>query len=800
MIELRRLHGTSDAPLQPTLTLPIHNRFVHAVLIMPDGDSLVSSSEDGTLKVTSLATGELLRLLEGHSGPVNSVALTPDGTQLITGGDDYTVRIWSVATWETLHVCKGHEGYVRNVATNNRIAVSGAEDHKVRFWNLSTGECIRVAEGHTTNLRAVAASADGKYAASAALENSLRLWNIQTGEAVHTLYDAGAFVHHLTSGLYFASENTTDKGHRETPACLLFAQEKNALISIGHELIVWDITTGEERSRSTYSGWEFSAAALHPDGNLLVLCGRGATLWDLEANRALSTFDCGGTAIRSTSFSRDGKHIVTGDDKGVVRVWSLEKALRASVSDHNDSINNLAVVGDRCITGGTDGSVILWDLTEGTQVRELGVERCANGNPFALSASGLVCVTANQKSLDLWNARNGLHITRSDVAPSSSSYTPHGFGFSGDQQLVVGWSGDSLSTTHDLQQPTFTTLKGSTRQVSQVVVMPDGKTAVTCGYFEHSDPDSKKRKSKKTHAATTNVSQLQGWDLQKNKLLWTHGSSLMGGEKSWEYFSIFSLVPVSHDVLVTQCPTRSAALTFWHAPTGEILAEIDLEHSDFAIQRVVENRWLLGMSWSNETKQIAVRIDLQKGHVFESVVLDGNLWQAVFSDNGELIATTSDDTFRILDAHTGATLAEQHLGSRARNCAFGVSDTRVVIGDEAGRVHIFALNPRVSLTSTGDNVVTPFWQSVPQKKKAEPKKKPSAKPKTKTKADKKKPSAKPKTKTKADKKKPKTARTKIKTKSTTKPKANETKAKAKTKKKTKEKAKSKPKATPKRKR
>jgi WD40 repeat protein len=55
---------------------------------------VVTTSEDGKVKVWDLETGTAVLDLKGHLGRVNSVAYNPLGKFFITAGEDDTVRIW----------------------------------------------------------------------------------------------------------------------------------------------------------------------------------------------------------------------------------------------------------------------------------------------------------------------------------------------------------------------------------------------------------------------------------------------------------------------------------------------------------------------------------------------------------------------------------------------------------------------------------------------------------------------------------------------------------------------------------
>jgi hypothetical protein len=68
---------------------------VRSVSFSPDGKHVASGSEDKTVKVWNVSTGECVTTLKGHSSYVISVSFSPDGTSIVSGSDDNTVKIWS---------------------------------------------------------------------------------------------------------------------------------------------------------------------------------------------------------------------------------------------------------------------------------------------------------------------------------------------------------------------------------------------------------------------------------------------------------------------------------------------------------------------------------------------------------------------------------------------------------------------------------------------------------------------------------------------------------------------------------
>ena len=76
----------------------------------------MSGSADKTVKIWSLATYEIVRELNGHSGPVKSLTLLPNDC-LATGAIDKTIKLWDTSTGMLIRTINGHKGDVSALAT-----------------------------------------------------------------------------------------------------------------------------------------------------------------------------------------------------------------------------------------------------------------------------------------------------------------------------------------------------------------------------------------------------------------------------------------------------------------------------------------------------------------------------------------------------------------------------------------------------------------------------------------------------------------------------------------------------------
>ncbi|MFM5946390.1 MAG: WD40 repeat domain-containing protein, partial [Dolichospermum sp.] len=122
-------------------TLTGHSYLVRAIALTPDGKTVISGSNDETIKIWDLETGEEKLTFKGHSSWVTAIAVTPDGKTVISGSWDNTIKIWDLANRKEIATFTGEGRIMRcAVASDGVTIVAGEAPGRLHFLRLQGKE------------------------------------------------------------------------------------------------------------------------------------------------------------------------------------------------------------------------------------------------------------------------------------------------------------------------------------------------------------------------------------------------------------------------------------------------------------------------------------------------------------------------------------------------------------------------------------------------------------------------------------------------------------------------------------
>ncbi|PVV02907.1 hypothetical protein BB560_002626 [Smittium megazygosporum] len=155
----------------------------------PQYNVLATASEDMSIKLWDVETGEFERTLKGHTKSVHDISFDPSGRYLASCSSDLTIRIWdSQNDYKNIRTLYGHDHSVSSVCFlgADKLA-SASRDKTIKIWEFNTGYCIKTITGHAEWVRYISPSEDLKYLVSASNDQTVRLWDTNTGECKQDL-------------------------------------------------------------------------------------------------------------------------------------------------------------------------------------------------------------------------------------------------------------------------------------------------------------------------------------------------------------------------------------------------------------------------------------------------------------------------------------------------------------------------------------------------------------------------------------------------------------------------------------
>ena len=356
--ETVRLWNAADG--RQLMALGEHADAVWSVDFNRDGTRLVTASFDGTAKVWDTSTGDLLATLE-HPTRLWGAAFSPDGVELATAGDDGLVRVW---TWQTENrkptLLSGHSQRVFSVdySADGSKLVTASGDGTVRIWDAKTKEQVRLLQGHQEAVLSASLSPDGQKVLTASSDGSARTWQLAGDSVAPTLLAESS-----TGDMRFAQYN----------------QNGTEAVTVEHDgrTCLWKSLSGELLRCLGGPDGSTTMATFSPDGTRAVTANESGSirLWNVETGSEIPFWPGHTTAVRTLEFSKDGNYLASSDEDGTVIVWNardLSLKRRLPVQQGAPVVVEFDPTdADRLMTAGKDGTLWLWNLSNGAPLWSL---------------------------------------------------------------------------------------------------------------------------------------------------------------------------------------------------------------------------------------------------------------------------------------------------------------------------------------------------------------------------------------------------------------------------------------------
>lgn len=339
-----------------------HRGPVTSVVQIPNSENILSCAYDSAIAMFNMESGQV-DLLGYHQHLVNRIIVNEPGTLAASCSSDYTIFLWDIATKKILKVLKGHSDDVEDFAfIDETRGVSASRDCCLIVWDFDTCSPIRKLEGHEKDVLSVAYH-DGRIY-SAGDDMTLRVWDLDSGEQL------------ITWGPFEA----------ESDSCAIDPRRGRAILGCDDGYIrVFDTTNGEMTHEILAHSSGIKKVVVSPvSGDILSAAyDQRLSVWDAETLEAkLSLEKRLATWERSLSWSTDGKSIL----------------------------------------GGTfDGTVLIWDASNGKCKAELGYESECKGNAclndVAASEHGLIALVSDDGLIRTTNIQSRRFSTITPVEP-----------------------------------------------------------------------------------------------------------------------------------------------------------------------------------------------------------------------------------------------------------------------------------------------------------------------------------------------------------------------------------------------
>jgi WD40 repeat protein/tetratricopeptide (TPR) repeat protein len=356
----------------------------------------------------------------------------------------------------------GHGNGIRRISfsPDGEILASASTDNTIKLWQLD-GTVLHNLEGHTDVVTDVSFSPNGQQIASASFDGTIKLWE-RNGTLQRSIPGEQEVFNSVTfspNGEIVAATTTW------TDRIKLWRTDDGSLLRMleGHETWVMD---------SSFS----------PDGKILVSADYNGwiKLWRVDEGTLIKTFQGHEDRIYRIVFSPDGQKFASASMDKTIKIWNADGTLFKTLVGHDDKVSSLSFSpnGKTLASASNDKSLILWDTESGIMYSTL---KAHDGFVWDVSFSpdGKALASASaDHTIKLWRIDNAWVQTLIGHTKGVTSVS-----LNSDSSLIISGSYDKSLRIWDRNgNSIFQVTNAHDKEISSVSFSPNNQIIASASY------------------------------------------------------------------------------------------------------------------------------------------------------------------------------------------------------------------------------------------------------------------------------------------------------------------------------
>ncbi|WP_434052607.1 MAG: caspase family protein [Roseibium sp.] len=312
-----------------------HTAQINRLVFSPDGEHLVSVSDDKTARVWETQTGKSVRTYRGQigehrSGQLYASAMTDDGKTIALAGwiGDGTrkpccgdIRLIDFETGNIIGVLKQHRNIVLDLefSEDGRFLLSADQNGVAIVWDLETQKGIAKFE-HSYGLYQAIFINDYRQVVTSGSNSVVHVWDIATGEIIHRL----------------------DKHDAHVFALVRLDNETFASGDLNGDLRFWDSQTGKQRFENLRVNGQITDLSTTANGDHLAVSSVGkwagpkVNLISTHTRSIVHTYEDFDNTIRGIAINPRGDRLaISGGSGNEIHIWEISSGRPARTSNQN---------------------------------------------------------------------------------------------------------------------------------------------------------------------------------------------------------------------------------------------------------------------------------------------------------------------------------------------------------------------------------------------------------------------------------------------------------------------------------